>query len=64
MISSARTAQVVTVYDADHLGRLMLRLDPHSAVAVPLIARGQTLGAITVAWSLLRSRVRGRTTSS
>jgi PAS domain S-box-containing protein len=39
-----------TVYDADHLA-LMLRLDPHSAVAVPLIARGQTLGAITVAWS-------------
>ena len=39
-----------TVYDSDHL-ELMLRLDPHSAVAVPLIARGQTLGAITVAWS-------------
>src|SRR5207248_3964200 len=26
-------------------------LDPHSAVALPLVARGETLGAITFAWS-------------
>jgi len=39
-----------TVYDTDHL-ELMLRLDPRSAVAIPLVARGETLGAITFAWS-------------
>jgi PAS domain S-box-containing protein len=39
-----------TVYDDEHL-ELMLLLDPFSAVAVPLVARGETLGAITLAWS-------------
>jgi PAS domain S-box-containing protein len=46
--NSERLAQ--TVYDEGHL-ELMQVLDPRSAVAVPLIARGQTLGAITFAWS-------------
>jgi PAS domain S-box-containing protein len=41
---------LATVYDEEHL-RLMRVLDPHSAVAVPLIARGETFGAITLAWS-------------
>ena len=39
-----------TVFDPDHL-ELMQTLDPRSAVALPLVARGETLGAITFAWS-------------
>jgi PAS domain S-box-containing protein len=39
-----------TVVDDRHL-ELMQTLDPRSAVAIPLIARGETLGAITFAWS-------------
>ena len=30
---------------------LMRTLDPRSAIAIPLIARGETLGAMTFAWS-------------
>ena len=37
-----------TVYDAEHL-RLMQELDPKAAIAVPLIARGHVVGAITLA---------------
>ncbi len=39
-----------TVVDARHL-ELMQVLEPRSAVALPLVARGETLGAITFAWS-------------
>jgi PAS domain S-box-containing protein len=39
-----------TVIDERHL-RIMQTLDPHSAVAMPLIARGEKVGAITFAWS-------------
>jgi signal transduction histidine kinase len=39
-----------TVRDEEHYA-LMERLAPRSAVAVPLVARGDTLGAITFAWS-------------
>jgi signal transduction histidine kinase len=39
-----------TIVDARHF-ELMETLDPRSAVALPLVARGETLGAITFAWS-------------
>ena len=39
-----------TVIDEDHL-ELMRKLNPRSAVAMPLVARGETVGAITFAWS-------------
>jgi PAS domain S-box-containing protein len=39
-----------TTRDERHL-ELMTRLDPRSAIAVPLVARGRTLGALTFAWS-------------
>src|SRR5262249_34926886 len=39
-----------TIVDEDHL-RIMRILDPHSAVAIPLVARGEKVGAITFAWS-------------
>jgi PAS domain S-box-containing protein len=39
-----------TVRDEEHL-RIMRILDPHSAIAMPLVARGETIGAITFAWS-------------
>ena len=39
-----------TVVDARHF-ELMKTLDPRSAIAIPLVARGETLGAITFAWS-------------
>ena len=39
-----------TVFNPQHL-ELMRKLDPRSAVALPLVARGETLGAITFAWS-------------
>ena len=39
-----------TTRDARHF-ELMSGLDPRSAIAVPLIARGRTLGALTFAWS-------------
>jgi PAS domain S-box-containing protein len=39
-----------TVRDDRHL-ELMTELDPQSAIALPLVARGQTLGAVTFAWS-------------
>jgi signal transduction histidine kinase/GAF domain-containing protein len=39
-----------TVVDARHF-ELMRALDPRSAIAIPLIARGETLGAMTFAWS-------------
>ena len=42
-----------TVVDDDHL-RIMAILDPHSAVAMPLVARGEKVGAITFAWSQTR----------
>jgi PAS domain S-box-containing protein len=35
----------------DHHFALMTKLDPRSAIAVPLVARGRTLGALTFAWS-------------
>ena len=34
-----------------HQRVLMTALDPRSAIAVPLVARGRTLGALTFAWS-------------
>lgn len=37
-----------TVRDEDH-HKLMQRLDPRSAIAIPLVARGTTVGAITFA---------------
>ena len=39
-----------TTYDDRHHD-LMLALAPHSAIAVPLVAHGRTLGALTFAWS-------------
>ena len=50
-------AQVLadTVIDDRHLS-ILETLDPHSAIALPLIARGETLGAITFAWSQTRRR--------
>jgi PAS domain S-box-containing protein len=39
-----------TTRDAHHLD-LMTRLAPHSALAVPLVARGNTIGAMTFAWA-------------
>ena len=44
-----------TVIDDQHL-RIMQALDPHSAVAMPLLARGEKVGAITFAWSQSRRR--------
>jgi PAS domain S-box-containing protein len=35
----------------DHHFELMTKLDPRSAIAVPLVARDRTLGALTFAWS-------------
>ena len=35
----------------DHHLELIKRLDPRSALAVPLVARARTIGAITLAWS-------------
>jgi PAS domain S-box-containing protein len=35
----------------DHHLELMRKLNPHSALAVPLVARGHTVGALTFAWS-------------
>jgi signal transduction histidine kinase len=42
-----------TVLDDEHL-RIMRILDPRSALAMPLVARGDKLGAITFAWSQTR----------
>ena len=39
-----------TTRDERHLG-LIARLAPKSALAVPLIARARTIGALTLAWS-------------
>ena len=39
-----------TTRDERHF-ELMTKLDPRSAIAVPLVARGRTLGALTFAWS-------------
>ncbi|HET8894711.1 MAG TPA: ATP-binding protein [Gaiellaceae bacterium] len=39
-----------TTYDDRH-HEIMLALAPHSAIAVPLVAHGRTLGALTFAWS-------------
>src|SRR3954447_24412534 len=39
-----------TTRDERHLD-LIARLDPKSALAVPLIARARTIGALTLAWS-------------
>ena len=39
-----------TTRDERHF-ELMAKLDPRSAIAVPLVARGRTLGALTFAWS-------------
>jgi PAS domain S-box-containing protein len=39
-----------TTRDERHF-ELMTKLDPRSAIAVPLMARGRTLGALTFAWS-------------
>jgi PAS domain S-box-containing protein len=39
-----------TTRDERHF-ELMTQLDPRSAIAVPLVARGRTLGALTFAWS-------------
>ena len=39
-----------TVIDERHL-HIMEILDPHSAVALPLLARGEKVGAITFAWA-------------
>lgn len=36
--------------DAEHL-EAVRRLDPHSAIAVPLSARGRVLGAMTLSWN-------------
>jgi signal transduction histidine kinase len=44
-----------TVIDDEHL-RIMKVLDPHSAIAMPLVARGEKVGAITFAWSQTRRR--------
>ena len=39
-----------TTRDESHY-ELMTRLDPRSAIAVPLLAQGRVLGALTLAWS-------------
>jgi PAS domain S-box-containing protein len=39
-----------TTRDERHF-ELITKLDPRSAIAVPLVARGRTLGALTFAWS-------------
>ncbi|MDQ2984570.1 MAG: GAF domain-containing protein [Actinomycetota bacterium] len=39
-----------TTRDADHF-RLIQELDPSSAIAVPLVAGGETVGAVTFAWA-------------
>ena len=39
-----------TTLDERHF-ELMEQLDPHSAMAVPLVAQGRVLGALTFAWS-------------
>src|SRR5437763_339087 len=39
-----------TTRDERHF-ELMTKLDPRSAIAVPLVARGRTLGALTFAWA-------------
>jgi PAS domain S-box-containing protein len=44
-----------TVIDEHHLD-IMRALDPHSAVALPLVARGEKVGAITFAWAQTRRR--------
>src|SRR5215204_3357019 len=44
-----------TTYDEGHL-KLLRVLAPRSAVATPLVARGQMLGAITFAWSRTERR--------
>jgi PAS domain S-box-containing protein len=46
------TPQVIraTTRDQRHF-ELITKLDPRSAIAVPLVARGRTLGALTFAWS-------------
>ncbi len=44
-----------TVIDERHLS-IMETLAPHSAVALPLVARGEKIGAITFAWSQTRRR--------
>jgi signal transduction histidine kinase len=44
-----------TVIDERHL-LIMQTLDPHSAIAMPLLARGEKVGAITFAWSQTRRR--------
>src|SRR5438067_2149597 len=41
---------LATTRDELHF-ELMTKLDPRSAIAVPLVARGRTLGALTFAWS-------------
>jgi signal transduction histidine kinase len=48
-----------TVVDDEHY-RIMRGLNPRSAVAMPLVARGETLGAITFAWSRTERRYRER----
>ena len=50
-----RQVLVDTVVDDRHLAILEV-LDPHSVIALPLIARGEMLGAITFAWSQTRRR--------
>ena len=35
----------------EHHFELMTQLDPRSAIAVPLVARARTIGALTLAWS-------------
>jgi PAS domain S-box-containing protein len=47
-----------TTRDDYHFG-LMTRLDPRSAIAVPLVARDRTIGAITFAWSESRREYDG-----
>jgi PAS domain S-box-containing protein len=39
-----------TVIDERHL-EILRRLDPHSVVAIPLVAKGEKVGAITFAWA-------------
>ncbi len=43
-------ALLATTRDERHL-KLIAQLDPCSAVAVPLVARARTIGALTLAWS-------------
>jgi PAS domain S-box-containing protein len=40
----------------DHHYELILKLDPQAAIAVPLIARGQTVGAVTLAFAESKRR--------